>query len=70
MLELKLYRKSKNLTRDKLSELSGVPKVTIQKLEDGCVDTDNIKLSTLLKLAKGLKCKVGKILPIDTAKML
>ena len=70
MLELKLVRKSKNLTRDNLSELSGVPKITIQSLEDGLVDTDNVKLSTLVKLAIALKVKVRKILPIDTANKL
>lgn len=70
MLELKLVRKSKNLTRDNLSELSGVPKITIQSLEDGLVDTDNVKLSTLVKLASALKVKVRKILPIDTANKL
>lgn len=70
MLELKLVRKSQNLTRDNLSELSGVPKITIQSLEDGLVDTDNVKLSTLVKLASALKVKVRKILPIDTANKL
>ena len=70
MLELKLVRKKKFLTRDQLSELSGVPKITIQTLEDGLVDTDNVKLSTLVKLATALKVKVRKILPIDTANKL
>lgn len=70
MLELKLIRKSQNLTRDNLSELSSVPKITIQSLEDGLVDTDNVKLSTLVKLASALKVKVRKILPIDTANKL
>ena len=70
MLELKLVRKSKYLTRDRLSELSGVPKITIQTLEDGLVDTDNVKLSTLVKLASAMKVKVRKILPLDTAKKL
>lgn len=70
MLELKLLRKGKNLTRDELSELSGVPTTTIQALEDGRVNTDNVKLSTLIKLASALKVKVSKLLPIDTAKKL
>ena len=70
MLELKLVRKNKNLTRIDLSKLSGVPKVTIQKLEDGVVNTDNVKLSTLVKLASALKVKVRQILPIDTANKL
>ena len=70
MLELKLLRKSKGITRVELSKLSGVPKVTIQTLEDGKVDTDNVKLSTLIKLASALKVKVRKILPIDTANKL
>ena len=70
MLELKLLRKSKGLTRIELSELSGVPKITIQTLEDGLVDTDNVKLSTLIKLATALKVKVRKLLPIDTANKL
>ena len=70
MLELKILRKSKNLTRDELSELSGVPKVTIQTLEDGKVDTDNVKLSTLVKLAKALHCKVIDLLDKELQKII
>ena len=70
MLELKLVRKGKNLTRKQLSELSNVSEITIQTLEDGIVDTDNVKLSTLIKLASALKVKVRKILPIDKANKL
>lgn len=70
MLELKLLRKSKGITRVELSKISGVPNITIQALENGKVDTDNVKLSTLVKLATALKVKVRHILPIDTANKL
>ena len=62
---LRAIRESKNYTRQELSELSGVPLVTIRALETGITNVDNVKLSTLIKLAKGLNCKVINILPIE-----
>ena len=62
---LRAIRESKKYSREELSELSGVPLVTIRALEVGITNVDNVKLSTLIKLAKGLKCKVISILPIE-----
>lgn len=67
---LKTIRKEKNLTRRELSLLSGVAPQTIQKLEDGLVNVDDVKLSTLIKLAKALHCKVVNLLPKDLQKVI
>lgn len=69
-LELKLIRKDKNLTREQLAQLSGVPTQTIKSLELGLVNVDNVKLSTLIKLAKALKVKVRRLIDLDNAKYL
>lgn len=62
---LRAIRESKNLTRNELSEKSGVASVTIKALEMGTNNVDNVKLSTLIKLAQALHCKVIHLLPID-----
>jgi len=70
MTELREYRKSKGLTREDLALKSGVAKVTIQKLEDGDVNVNDIKLSTLIKLATALRTKARNIVDKETAKRL
>lgn len=66
--ELKCIRKSQRLSRKDLSILSGVHFQTIYDLEKGNVVVENVKLSTLIKLAKALKTKVRKILPKELTK--
>lgn len=56
-------RKSKGLSRRELAEKSGVGELTIVCLENGTNDPGNAKLSTLVKLAKALKCKVRDFYP-------
>lgn len=70
MEELKIVRKSKGLTRDDLALKSGVAKITIEKLENGKVNTDDVKLSTLIKLASALRTKVRNIVDKETSKRL
>jgi transcriptional regulator with XRE-family HTH domain len=60
---LKAIRKQKKLTRKELGELSGLNPSVINALENGYVD--DIKLSTLIKLAAALKTKVRYLLPND-----
>ena len=62
---LRAIRESKNYTREKLAAESGVAKQTIQSLEDGITNIDNVKLSTLVKLARALHCKVVHLLPLE-----
>lgn len=60
---LKAIRKQKKLTRKELGELSGLNPSVINALENGYVD--DIKLSTLIKLAVALKTKIRYLLPND-----
>ena len=63
MFKLEEIRKAKELSRRELAEKSGVKKMTIVFLESGKNDPNNAKLSTLVKLAKALKCKVRDFYP-------
>lgn len=65
---LETLRKERKLTRKDLESLSGVNQYTIKALEEG--RTEDIKLTTLLALAKALHTKVRKLLPLDIAKLL
>ena len=60
---LKEKRKEKGLSREELAEKSGVANHTIVALESGINNPSNAKLSTLIKLAKALKCKVRDFYP-------
>ena len=57
---LKQIRKEKKLTRDELASISGVDKGTIQKMEIGY--HNDIRVSTLIKLADALNVKVADLL--------
>lgn len=63
MFALEEIRKTKGLSRRELAEKSGVKEMTIVFLENGTNDPNNAKLSTLVKLAKALKCKVRDFYP-------
>lgn len=56
--KLKLLRKQKDLTLDKLSELSGVAKATLSRIENG-VTTGN--LNTHLKICGALSVNLGEL---------
>lgn len=68
--ELRKIRKGRKLSRKDLSILSGVPAITISTLERGINNVENVKLSTLIKLASALKVKVREIVPPELAKRL
>ena len=56
-------RKEKGLTGEELAKLSGLGIATIHRLETGETPIGSIKLGTLMKLSKVLKCKVADLLP-------
>ena len=62
---LKEIREKKGFSRRELSVLSGVNQNTINFLENGWNNTDNVRLSTLIKLAKALHCKVVDLVDKD-----
>ena len=64
MNNLRKYREKANLSARELSLISGVALANIYKVEKGIIPITECKLSTLVKLAKALKCKV-KDLVVD-----
>lgn len=65
--KLKDIRLKKGVSRVKLANLSKIPLETIKALENGKNDPKNAKLSTLVALARALKCKVKDFYPNDKA---
>ena len=63
--KLKDIRKEKHLSRRELAEQSGVNEQTIRFLEEEINDQTNAKLSTLVKLARALKCRVKDFYPCE-----
>ena len=62
---LREIRENKHLSRRELAELSGVNEQTIVALEIEKNDPIEAKLSTLIKLAKALHCKVRDFYPCE-----
>lgn len=65
---LKIIRKQKGLSKRELSEISGVAQDTINNLELGRTNAYEVKISTMVKLAKALKVKVRHLVPVDIKK--
>lgn len=65
MFKLKEIRKAKGLTLQELADKSGVKIETIRSLEYEINNPSNAKISTLIKLAKALKCKVRDFYPCE-----
>lgn len=59
MYNLKKIRQERNLTQEKLFEISGVPRSTISDMENGKVDA---KTSTLIMLSKALKITTDELI--------
>lgn len=68
--QLKIIRKQRGLTREELAEISGISRDTINALENGRTNAENVKISTLVALAKTLKCKILDLLPKEYAKKM
>lgn len=60
-MNLKTIRESRGITRQQLSELSGVNVRMIERYEQGERDINGAKLKTLLKLCKTLGCELKDI---------
>ena len=67
---LERIRREQKLSRRELELLSGVNQTTIQHLEQGICDVNNVKLSTLINLAKALHCKVVDLLDKDLKRVI
>ena len=67
---LERIRKEKQLSRRELELLSGVKQLTIHHLETGTTNVNDVKLSTLIKLAKALKVKVIDLLDKDLQRFI
>lgn len=65
MFKLEEIRKSKGLSRRELAEKSGINETTIKFLEYEKNNPYEAKLSTLLKLANALKCKIRDFYPCE-----
>ena len=65
MKKNKEIRLKKGITQVKLSELSKIPLDTIKSLELGRNDPKSAKLSTLVALARALKCRVKDFFPTE-----
>lgn len=62
MNKLQEQRAAAGLTRQKLSEKSGVNVRLIERYEQGERDINGAKLKTLLKLCKALECNLENII--------
>ena len=63
--DLKLIRERKHITRVELAKQSGVHVQTIEKLETNKNNPYDAKMSTLIKLATALHCKVKDFYPCE-----
>lgn len=67
---LERIRREQGYSRRELELLSGVKAISIQYLEQGITDVNNVKLSTLIKLAKALHCKVVDLLDNELKRII
>lgn len=70
LYNLERIRKEQGLSRRELALLSGVKEISINALERGITNVDNVKLSTLIALAKALHCKVIDLLSADLKRII
>jgi len=70
LYNLERIRREQGLSRRELALLSGVKEISINALERGITNVDNVKLSTLIALAKALHCKVIDLLSADLKRII
>ena len=70
LYNLERIRKEQGLSRRELALLSGIKEITIHHLENGTTNVNNVKLSTLIALAKALKVKVVDLLSADLKRII
>lgn len=68
MNNLRKHREKAKLSARELSLISGVAIANIYKVENGVIPITECKLSTLVKLAKALKCKVKDLIVDNSIK--
>lgn len=63
-MKIKVWQKrhEKNLTLERLSEISGIPKSTISDIENENVE---VKLYQLERIAMALKCRISDLFDSD-----
>ena len=61
-MNLKTIRESRGITRQQLSELSGVNVRMIERYEQGERDINGAKIKTLLRICKALGCNLEDII--------
>lgn len=59
---MKLFRESKNISQEQLAKETGLSIQLIRLYEQEPVRRNNAKLSSLIKLAKALNCKVSDLI--------
>ena len=62
MTKLKKIRLSKNISREKLSEMSGVSIRTIEGYEQKRRNINNSSVNTMIKLADALECDLFELI--------
>ena len=70
LFNLERIRKEKGYSRRELAILSEVSVQTIQSLEKGINNVEQVKLMTLIKIAKALKVKISDLLPKELIRYL
>lgn len=65
IFKLREIRKAKGFTLIELAAKAGLNLETIRSLEVGINNPDQAKMSTLIKLAKALNCKVRDFYPCE-----
>lgn len=59
---IKKIREKKGLTRKELAELSGIHYKKITDYENHYINTENITVGNLYKLAQALECKIDDLI--------
>lgn len=62
MTKLKKIRLSKNISREKLSEISGISIRTIEGYEQKRRNINNSSVNTMIKLAEALECDLFELM--------
>ena len=65
-MNLRTLLRKKNISMNRLAQLSGVPKTTVLDICSGKSSIEGVKAGTVLKLAKALECTMEDLMKIDT----
>lgn len=62
---LKIYRKRLGITQEELSQLTNIPKKTIQQYEQRQKNINKAQVEYVIRLARALECKPEELLELD-----